>query len=103
MIGRKSILFLVSQLTGQFFSSIIYIIAVNLFLPIDFGYQKIVLSFLGLFNFIGRLGFDIPHLKIMAEQDEKTQNQCFTTFLTIRLTLSLISSVIIISPYMVYK
>jgi len=91
MFGRKSILALFSFLLGRLFNGLIYIYAVNKFLPFQFGFFQIATSIMVIFSLIASLGFDDAHLIIFA--DSKKQNNAFTIYFMIKFILLFISAV----------
>jgi len=99
MIGRKSFLVFISRTLNRFFEGIFYFIAVYFFLPDQFGYQRVVLSIMGIFSLFSILGLATPHLKIMADEKNKNQNDAFATFFIIELILIFISTIIIFSMF----
>lgn len=98
MIGRKSIFVFASHIFLQFITGIIYLFAINRFLPINFGYEKIGLSLIGIFSMISTLGFKYPHVKLMSDKNIN-QNDAFTTFLIVRIFLIFCSTLIILTIF----
>lgn len=94
MFARKSLLTLITNFIYYLLYGITLVIAVNKFLPANFGYLKIATSLMSFFLFFSDLSFSILHSKLMAEEKEP-QNDYFTTYFLIKITLSIISSVII--------
>ena len=94
MFGRKSILALSSFLLARLFNGLIFIYAVNKFLPSQFGFFQIATSIMVIFSLIASLGFDEAHLLIMA--DSKDKNSAFTIFFVTKLFLIIISTLVTI-------
>jgi O-antigen/teichoic acid export membrane protein len=94
MIGRKSLLSVTSRFFVRVLEGIVYLIAVNQFLPVQFGYRQIATSSMAFFSFISILGFATVHLKTMAETEN--QNESFTIFFLIKVFLILVSTIIIV-------
>ena len=90
MIGRKSILILISFIITRFLQAIVYLVAVNYFLPLDFGYYQIATSIMAIFLLITELGFKMAHVKMIS--DKKDESECFTIFFLIKVILTIISS-----------
>jgi len=95
MLGRKTILVLFSKAIMLLFNGIVYLIAVNIFLPEQFGNQKIILSIMGIFVYLTHLGLNTPYLIIMAEIDDPEKNDAYTTFFVIKFILIFLSSILI--------
>ncbi|GAH25014.1 unnamed protein product, partial [marine sediment metagenome] len=52
MLGRKTLLSVISLIFLRFIQGIILILAINHFLPIEFGYMKVAQSLLAFFIFL---------------------------------------------------
>lgn len=94
MYGRKSVLVFITYLIIQIFNGIIFLFAVNTFLPIQFGYLQTAISILSIFSVLSNIGLATAHVKIMAEKD--IQNEAFTIFFFLKIILSFISTIIIV-------
>ncbi|WP_457559303.1 lipopolysaccharide biosynthesis protein [Candidatus Harpocratesius sp.] len=92
MIGRKSLFVLISRTTTRLLQSFLFLIAVNYFLPDEFGYQKIAISLMGFFVFFSALGLEKPYIKVLAEKEKSERNDVFTTFFITKMGLTIISS-----------
>ena len=91
MLGRKTLLSVISLIFLRFLQGIILILAVNQFLPIEFGYMKVAQSLLAFFIFFSDLSLSTVHLKLMAEEKEKSV--AFSTSFFLKILLIIISSI----------
>jgi len=91
MLGRKTFLSVISLLFIYLIQGIILILAVNRFLPIEFGYVIVAQSLLAFFLFFSDLNLSTAHLKLMAEEKEK--NVAFSTYFFLKILLIIISSI----------
>ena len=91
MLGRKTLLSVISLIFLRFIQGIILILAVNVFLPIEFGYMKVAQSLLAFFIFLSDLSLSTVHLKLMAEEREKSV--AFSTYFFLKILLIIISSI----------
>jgi len=95
MIGRKSVLALISHLVVQICNGVVYFFAVTKFLPLQFGYYQIASSIIVIFSLLSTLGFEDAHVKIIAEN--KNLNEAFTTYVIIKIVLIIFSALITLS------
>ena len=91
MLGRKTFLSVISLLFIRLIQGIILIFAVNRFLPIEFGYVIVAQSLLAFFLFFSDLNLSTAHLKLMAEEKEKSV--AFSTYFFLKILLIIISSI----------
>jgi len=91
MLGRKTLLSVISLIFIRLIQGIILIIAVNRFLPIEFGYVIVAQSLLAFFLFFSDLNLSTAHLKLMAEEKEKSV--AFSTYFFLKIILIIISSI----------
>ena len=91
MLGRKTLLSIVSLLIIRLIQGIILVLAVNRFLPINFGYVVVAQSLLAFFLFFSDLNLSTAHLKLMAEEREKSV--AFSTYFFLKVLLVIISSI----------
>ena len=91
MLGRKTFLSLLSLLFIRFAQGIILIIAVKNFLTVEFGYVTAAQSLLAFFLFFSDLNLSTAHLKLMAEQKEKSV--AFSTYFYLKIFLMIVSSI----------
>jgi O-antigen/teichoic acid export membrane protein len=91
MLGRKTFLSVISLLFIRLIQGIILIFAVNRFLPIEFGYVTVAQSLLAFFLFFSDLNLSTVHLKLMAEEEEKSV--AFSTYFFLKIFLIIISSI----------
>jgi len=91
MLGRKTLLSVISLLFIRLIQGIILIFAVNRFLPIEFGYVIVAQSLLAFFLFFSDLNLSTAHLKLMAEEREKSV--AFSTYFFLKIILIIISSI----------
>ena len=91
MLGRKTFLSVISLLFIRLVQGIILIIAVNQFLTIEFGYVTVAQSLLAFFLFFSDLNLSTVHLKLMAEEEEKSV--AFSTYFFLKIFLIIISSI----------
>ena len=91
MLGRKTFLSVISLLFIRVIQGLILIIAVNRFLPIEFGYVIVAQSLLAFFLFFSDLNLSTAHLKLMAEEKEKSV--AFSTYFFLKILLIIISSI----------
>ncbi len=91
MLGRKTFLSVISLLFMRLIQGIILIFAVNRFLPIEFGYVTVAQSLLAFFLFFSDLNLSTAHLKLMAEEREKSV--AFSTYFFLKILLIIISSI----------
>ena len=91
MLGRKTFLSVISLLFIRLIQGIILIFAVNRFLPIEFGYVTVAQSLLAFFLFFSDLNLSTAHLKLMAEEKEKSV--AFSTYFFLKILLIIISSI----------
>lgn len=94
MFARKTLLTFSSSFIYYLLYGITLLLAVNKFLPADFGYLKVATSLMGFFTLFSDFSFSLLHTKLMAEKKE-TQNDYFTTYFIIKIILSSISSIIL--------
>ena len=94
MLGRKTLLSVISLIFLRLIQGIILILAVNRFLPTDFGYVSVAQSLLAFFLFLSDLNLSTAHLKLMAEEREKSN--AFSTYFFLKILLVVISSIIFI-------
>ena len=103
MLGRKTILVVITRIFIALIEAIAFILAVQTFLPEQFGNQKIITSLLGFFTFFATFGLSLPHIKIMSESVERKDNETntvFSTFLVIKLILIIFSTIIVSSVFL---
>ncbi|KKN50698.1 hypothetical protein LCGC14_0630070 [marine sediment metagenome] len=91
MLGRKTFLSVISLIFIRLIQGIILVIAVNQFLPVVFGYVNIASSLFAFFLFFSDLNLSTAHLKIMAEEREKSI--AFSTYFFLKIILIIISSI----------
>lgn len=91
MLGRKTLLSVISLLFIRLAQGIILLLAVNRFLPIEFGYVIVAQSLLAFFLFFSDLNLSTVHLKLMAEEREKSV--AFSTYFFLKILLIIISSI----------
>jgi len=91
MLGRKTFLSVISLLFIRLVQGIILIVAVNQFNPIEFGYVTVAQSLLAFFLFFSDLNLSTAHLKLMAE--EKDKSAAFSTYFFLKIILLTISSI----------
>jgi len=91
MLGRKTFLSVISLLFIRLVQGIILIVAVNKFNPIEFGYVTVAQSLLAFFLFFSDLNLSTAHLKLMAE--EKDKSVAFSTYFFLKIILLTISSI----------
>lgn len=91
MLGRKTLLSIISLIFIRLTQGIILLFAVNRFLPIKFGYVKVAQSLLAFFLFFSDLNLSTAHLKLMAEEREKSN--AFSTYFFLKILLVIISSI----------
>jgi O-antigen/teichoic acid export membrane protein len=88
MIGRKSLLIVISSLLSSviaFFG----ILAITNYLGKDvYGDLAWVLATIGTLNIIADLGFDSAHIKRLSEGNDEAD--CFSTYLVIKVVLTMI-------------
>ncbi len=102
MLGRKTLLILITRFFISFFEGVLYIFSVKTFLPEQFGDLKAIVSLMGIFTFFASFGLEVPHMKLMAEKGEGNkveQYDVFSTFLILKLTLIIISTIIVSSIF----
>jgi O-antigen/teichoic acid export membrane protein len=90
MIGRKSLLALLSVFFVRLLKSVVFIIAVNTFSPVKFGFYQVAASTMAIYILISDFGISSVHIKKMAELEDK--NMAFTIFFVIKIILIIISS-----------
>ena len=93
MIGRKGILALISQIFVKLIKAFVFIIAVNTFSPVNFGYYQVGISTMAIFILISDPGISSVYLKKFAEIQNK--NLAFTNFIILKIILTVISSLVI--------
>ena len=91
MLGRKTLLSVISLIFIRLIQGLILVIAVNRFLPIEFGYVIVAQSLLAFFLFFSDLNLSTAHLKLMAEEREKSV--AFSTYFFLKIILIIISSI----------
>ena len=96
MIGRKSVLSMISLLIIRFFQGIIFLFAVNHFLPIQFGYVSAATSIMAFFTFFTDLNISSIHFKKMSESEGNRENEFFTVYFVIKISLMLITTIVIL-------
>ncbi len=92
MLGRKSLLAFLSNFSVRFLNAVIFIIAVNIFSPTNFGYYQVAVSIMAIFLLLSDLGVDRVQIKKIAESENK--NVVFTSFLIIKIILIFFSTII---------
>lgn len=93
MYSRKSLLVFITYSLIQILNGIVFLFAVNTFLPIQFGYLQVAISIFAIFSVLSTLGFAMTHVKIMAEKEQ--QNEAFTIFFWIKIILCFFSTIFI--------
>jgi O-antigen/teichoic acid export membrane protein len=91
MLGRKTFLSVFSLLFIRLAQGIILILAANNFQHFEFGYLTVAQSLLAFFLFFSDLNLSTAHLKLMAEQKEKSI--AFSTYFYLKIFLLFISSI----------
>lgn len=92
MFGRKSLLALISFAIIKLINGLVFLYAVNVFLPIQFGFFQVATSIMVIFSLVATFGTSEAHLLIMADTNQ--QNDAFSIFFIIKIVLIVLSSIV---------
>jgi len=101
MIARKSVLIMGISFIGQLLGFLALIFVARYMGPNTLGIIGFGVGFMGLFNFITYLGFDVAHIKRVSEG--KDLANCIGTYLVIKIVLTSVMVITVIGALFIWK